>query len=85
MRVRVRGAVQGVGFRYAMRARASSVGVAGYVTNLADGTVEAAFEGGDDAVTSMVEWCRRGPRGARVDDVFVEEEEPRAEQGFLVR
>jgi acylphosphatase len=68
----------------ALRARAQSLGVAGSARNLLDGGVEAVFEGADDAVASMVEWCRRGPRGARVDDVAVKEEEPRGEQGFSV-
>ena len=84
VRVRIDGFVQGVGFRYEARARAQSLGVAGSARNLLDGGVEAVFEGADDAVASMVEWCRRGPRGARVDDVAVKEEEPRGEQGFSV-
>ena len=83
-RVRVHGRVQGVGFRYETRARARSLGVVGSVRNLGDGGVEAVFEGADDAVASMVEWCRRGPRGAAVEEVRVEEEEPRGEQGFSV-
>ena len=50
-----------------------------------DGSVEAAFEGDDDLVESMVDWCRHGPRGARVDDVEVSWEQPTGEQGFAVR
>ena len=84
VRVRIRGAVQGVGFRYEARARAQSLGVAGWARNLGDGTVEAVFEGGEDAVGSMVTWCRRGPRGAQVDEIAVKDEEPRGEQGFSV-
>ena len=78
----VRGAVQGVGFRYATAARARSRGVSGWVRNNADGTVEAVFEGPPDAVDTLVAWCRRGPAGARVDDVTVESEEPSGERGF---
>ena len=77
--------MQGVGFRYEARGRARSRGVAGFVRNLPDGSVEAAFEGGDDAVESMVDWCRHGPRGARVDDLEVSWEQPTGEQGFAVR
>lgn len=84
LRVRVRGFVQGVGFRYELRARARSLGVAGSARNLPDGSVEATFEGADEAVASMVEWCRKGPRGARVDDVEVAAEELRGERGFAV-
>ena len=50
-----------------------------------DGSVEAACEGADDAVESMVDWCRHGPRGARVDDLDVSWEQPTGEQGFAVR
>jgi acylphosphatase len=84
VRVRIAGIVQGVGFRYETRARARSRGVAGSVRNLGDGGVEAVFEGADEAVAAMVEWCRRGPRGAHVEEVRVEDEEPCGEQGFSV-
>lgn len=83
--MRVRGGVQGVGFRYQMRARAQSLGLAGFVRNLPDGSVEAAFEGEEDGVESMVEWCRHGPRGARVDDIDASWEQLTGEQGFTVR
>jgi acylphosphatase len=74
--------VQGVGFRYATIERARSRGLAGWVRNNDDGTVEAVFEGGSEAVGSLVAWCRRGPSGARVEDVSVEMESPRGEDGF---
>ena len=83
--VRVRGRVQGVGFRYAAVSRARSLDVAGWVRNTSDGSVEAAFEGDDERVESMVAWCRRGPAGADVERVEVEWEEPRSEHGFRVR
>jgi acylphosphatase len=81
----VRGDVQGVGFRYAVRSRAGSLGVGGWVRNELDGSVRAVFEGRRDAVESMVDWCRRGPSGARVDDVHVAWEDPHGERGFAVR
>jgi acylphosphatase len=84
-RVRVRGFVQGVYYRADARARARSLGVSGWVRNASDGSVEAVFEGDDDLVESMIAWCRRGPAGARVDDVEVEWEEPLGERGFSVR
>jgi acylphosphatase len=82
VRVRVSGRVQGVGFRVHTAERARSLGVAGSVRNLPDGTVEAAFEGEEAAVEALVGWCRRGPAGARIDAVEVDDEEPRGEQGF---
>jgi acylphosphatase len=77
--------VQGVLFRAETRDRARSLGVGGWVRNVADGSVEAVFEGEHDRVESMVDWCRRGPRGARVDDVDVTWAEPQGEDGFAIR
>jgi acylphosphatase len=81
----VHGAVQGVFFRVETRDRSRSLGVDGWVRNTADGSVEAVFEGKDDQVESMVSWCRRGPPGARVDEVDVTWAEPRGEQAFSIR
>lgn len=83
--VRVHGLVQGVFFRVEARDRARSLDVSGWVRNLPDGAVEAVFEGDDPQVESMVDWCRRGPRGADVQDVDVAWAEPQGEAGFAVR
>ena len=80
----MRGRVQGVFFRAETRTRAESLGLSGSVRNLPDGSVEAVFEGSPERVESMVEWCRRGPAGASVDDVEVSTEEPSGERGFAV-
>jgi acylphosphatase len=84
-RVRIRGHVQGVFFRAEAGARAESLGLAGWIRNAEDGTVEAVFEGDEARVESMVSWCRRGPSGARVEGVDVVREEPSREVGFRVR
>jgi acylphosphatase len=84
-RVIVRGHVQGVFFRAEASSRARSLGLAGWVRNRPDGTVEAAFEGERDAVESMLRWCERGPRGAHVDAVDVTWQEPVGDAGFAVR
>jgi acylphosphatase len=84
-RVRVNGSVQGVFFRVETRERARSLGVSGWVRNLQDGAVEAVFEGPEERVESMVEWCRRGPAGARVESVDVDWEDPVREEGFAVQ
>jgi acylphosphatase len=75
-RVVVHGFVQGVFFRDTVRRRADAARVGGWVRNNPDGTVEAAFEGDVDAVERLVAFCRRGPRGARVELVDVFDEEP---------
>ena len=83
-RVIVRGAVQGVFFRDSTRHLAERHGVGGWVRNNADGTVEGVFEGESEAVERLVDFCRRGPRGAVVDRVEVYEEEPEALGEFTV-
>ena len=84
-KVIVQGSVQGVFFRAETRDRARSLGLAGWVRNVPDGTVEAVFEGDDERVESMVDWCRRGPGGARVEEVEVAWTEPEGEGGFSIR
>jgi acylphosphatase len=83
--VTVTGMVQGVFFRVETRDRARSLGLSGWVTNASDGTVRAAFEGDDDRVQSMVDWCGRGPSGANVEGVDVSWAEPLGEKGFFIR
>ena len=81
----VSGRVQGVFFRDSVRRRAEAVGVAGWVRNTPEGTVEAVFEGDPGAVDELVEFCRRGPSRAEVTSVDVEEEQPEGLSGFDVR
>jgi acylphosphatase len=84
-RVVVHGLVQGVFFRDSLRERARQHRVAGWVRNTWDGTVEAVFEGEADAVDRLVSFCERGPRGARVERVEVDDEVPEGLTGFSVR
>ena len=81
----VSGRVQGVGFRWSCARQAEAAGVAGWVRNLRDGTVEVVVEGPDERVTAALDWLREGPPSARVDGVEIREEEPLGEQGFTVR
>ncbi len=76
--------MQGVGFRFGVERMALSRGVAGWVRNRADGSVEAVFEGEPDDVGALVEFCRRGPRGAVVERVDVAEESPEGLGSFRV-
>jgi len=84
-RVVVHGRVQGVFFRDSTRERAHAAGVAGWIANRADGTVEAVFEGDPGAVEALVRWAEEGPRGADVERVEVSDEEPEGLSGFDVR
>jgi len=81
----VSGTVQGVYYRANTRDTARETGVDGWVRNLADGRVEAVFEGPADAVESMVEWCHTGSPAAEVEDVEVEYTDPEGEDGFRIR
>jgi acylphosphatase len=68
--VNVRGRVQGIGYRAWTEDEALARGVEGWVRNRRDGSVEALFVGTDEAVAAMVEACRTGPLGARVDTLY---------------
>jgi acylphosphatase len=81
----VHGQVQGVFFRETTRQIADRNGVTGWVRNCPDGTVEAVFEGDPHAVERLVDFARRGPRGAEVRRTDVYEEEAEGLTGFGVR
>ena len=85
VRVVVEGLVQGVGFRETCRREAQGRGVAGWARNLADGRVEAVFEGPEEQVAAMVDWCRHGPPWAEVKAVTTGAEAPAGATGFAVR
>jgi acylphosphatase len=84
-RVVVHGDVQGVFFREETRRRASRAGVAGWVRNTDEGTVEAWFEGDPDDVEALVHYVHTGPPGAHVERVDVEQAAPEGVRGFDVR
>ena len=84
--VRIRGRVQGVSFRYFTHRTAEAHHVTGWVRNLPDGDVEALFEGRESDVRAVIDWCRRGPDGARVDEISINWEDSRGEfEDFSVR
>jgi len=85
-RVIVSGRVQGVFFRSETQDEAIKQGVAGWVRNVPDGRVEALFEGEKDKVDALIEFCRRGPAGARVTNVEVTWEDYTGEfKSFSIR
>lgn len=70
--IRLHGRVQGVFYRESMCRKAAELGIAGWVRNRRDGTVEAMVQGDAEAVQRMLEWARRGPELAQVTDMTVE-------------
>lgn len=82
----VRGRVQGVAFRYHAARAAEERKVTGWVMNLPDSSVKGCFEGEEAEVRALVEWCRRGPALAQVEEVVVEEGKFTGEfAGFSIR
>jgi len=75
----VKGRVQGVFFRASAQQEGLQLGLTGEVRNLPDGSVEAIVEGEKRAVDDFVDWCRRGPPSAEVEDVEVKLRPPRDE------
>jgi acylphosphatase len=70
-RIYVSGRVQGVFFRWSMKDKAQELGVKGYVRNLDDGRVYAVVEGEEASVRKLVDWSKRGPPHAEVEDVKI--------------
>lgn len=81
----ITGRVQGVGFRWFTRREAEERGLAGWVRNLDDGSVEAEVEGPGDGVDEMVAWLGHGPESATVSDIVVTEIAPTGGTGFRQR
>ncbi|MFE7846619.1 acylphosphatase [Microbacterium sp. NPDC057407] len=81
----VRGAVQGVGYRYTMRMVAREAGVVGWVRNRRDGSVEAEVEGTSAQVDEVLAWMAEGPPGSRVDSATVTDASPSGDRDFEVR
>ncbi len=71
--LRITGRVQGVGYRDALRSEALARGVAGWVRNRRDGSVEAVLQGTKAATDALITWARRGPPAARVADLEVQD------------
>jgi acylphosphatase len=82
----IKGIVQGVNFRYYTQQEARKYSVNGWVRNLADGSVAVVFEGEEEDVEAMIQWCRHGPPGAHVTELIAQPEEYRGEfQSFSVK
>jgi acylphosphatase len=81
----IHGQVQGVFFRSETKQRADQANVYGWVKNLRDETVEAVFEGEEEAVEKLIDFCRRGPKNASVNHIDLSYEKFTGEfKGFRV-
>ncbi|MFZ2190371.1 MAG: acylphosphatase [Candidatus Magasanikiibacteriota bacterium] len=69
LHLKIYGKVQGVYFRETTVEKAKEFGVVGYVKNMPDGTVEVVAEGEEEALKKLLEWCKIGPRLAKVEMV----------------
>jgi len=79
VRLFIKGKVQGVFFRQALKVTAKKNNVTGWVRNLKDGRVEALLEGEDLDVSTLVEWCHAGYANARVEDIEIKNEKYKGE------
>ena len=82
--IRVHGLVQGVFFRKSTREKALEFGINGYVRNCEDGTVEIFVEGDEKLINQFIEWCRKGPKGAKVDKVDIHGQPLKNISGFVI-
>lgn len=73
VRILVKGRVQGVGFRYSTLHKAQELSLAGFVKNQADGSVYIEASGVPEKVDQLIQWCKKGPSRARVEEQEHEE------------
>ena len=82
----ISGDVQGVSFTYYTRQKAKSLELKGWVRNLPSGEVEAVFEGNEDKIKEMIEWCKKGPWLSKVNNLKVEFSDYKGEfENFEIR
>ncbi|PHN01175.1 acylphosphatase [Flavilitoribacter nigricans] len=82
--LKISGQVQGVSYRYSTKKRALELGITGMVKNQPDGTVYAEIEGEEEALQTMIDWCRQGPAYAEVQSVEVESAPERNYNSFEI-
>lgn len=86
VRVIITGLVQSAGYRDYIQEKATMLDLTGYVQNLDDGSVEAIFEGYEDDIDEMLDYCKTGTRKSKVEDIEVLEEEYTGEfEDFEIR
>ena len=82
--IKVRGKVQGVFYRATAKEAADRLGIKGWVRNTEEGDVELMAGGSNEALQSFIDWCRQGPKGAVVQDVFIISEDEASFEDFRV-
>jgi acylphosphatase len=82
--IRVLGKVQGVGFRYHTRQKAISLQIYGQVKNHYDGSVLIKAEGEEENLKLFLDWCKKGPDWARVDQILINEEPVENVNDFVI-
>lgn len=82
--LRIHGLVQGVFFRKSTCERAIKIGIVGFVRNNNDGTVEVFAEGEEEILNQFIEWCKKGPKGAKVEKIDIHERPLKNSQGFVI-
>ena len=81
----VSGQVQGVWFRASTKQKADELGLNGWVRNTPDGCVEAVFEGEEEIVEKMINWCGHGPPMAKVENIKVKKQQPIGFNDFSIK
>jgi acylphosphatase len=84
MRLVVKGKVQGVFYRASAKDKADELGVTGWVRNLPDRNVEITATATENILQQFIDWCKRGPAKAKVEEVVVEEIRPESFDGFRI-
>ena len=82
--ITVVGRVQGVGFRYSLYIKALQLGIKGWVKNKDDNKVEAVFEGEQDKINHIIEFCKKGPFHANISNIKIKEEQYKGEEKFRI-
>ena len=84
IRLIIKGKVQGVFFRATAKDIADRLGIQGWVRNLPDKNVEIIATATDELLVQLIEWCKKGPSRAIVDEVIIEDMEAQAVKGFRI-
>ena len=84
IRLIIKGKVQGVFFRATAKEIADRLGIKGWVRNLPDDNVEIIATAAEEQLAQLIEWCKKGPPRAIVDEVIIEDTEAQAVKGFRI-